>query len=145
MKNLAFSLSLITLSLLAIACKKNDVDYREQYIGTYTVSATGTVLVSEKVTSTKVSTYDLKVEKSNNPDELIFTDFLGTYSVKETDNKFVINPFTTPFTNNGNTYALNASGNGVFNNNQINVSITASNYINGVSSRLELSGFGVKK
>ncbi|QHV96428.1 hypothetical protein [Spirosoma endbachense] len=145
MKNLLVSLSFAILFLVAIGCKKSaDVDPRDQYVGSYNVTASVSVKVSLNPIGSTVDRYNIIVEKGSAPNELKFTDPSNTYVVELDGNKYIVPVFTTTKTLNGTNYSVRTIGSGVFNENSMTVSFSANNYTNSITTQWDWIGSGVK-
>ncbi|WP_040005488.1 hypothetical protein [Fibrisoma limi] len=145
MKKRLKSLSLATLTLLAVAsCKNSDVDPREQYTGSYNITTTQYSKGTNGASATEVYKFNLYVSKGKSSDELVFKDDDDTYTVTMKNNTFEIPAHTTSIFYNGSTYAVKTVGNGSFAGNSINLNTVTGLSIQGITVTITKAGNGPK-
>lgn len=134
----------ITLSLMLLfaltGCKKtDDVDPRDQYLGTYNVtvnSLAGYVNLGIQTTSSAANDV-LIVTKDSNPEHLVFTFNQIRFTAQLSNgNKFTILPKTVPAqTSKGEQYSIGYTGDGAFSENYITGNINSEATVSGYTAK----------
>ena len=155
MKNLFLSVSLATLSLLPLGCKKSeaDVDPRDQYAGTYLVSGTQSVAAVSLKTgvgtlyTSNVVNAKVVVSKGSASDEMMLVvDGNPSLTMKMESNTFFMLPtYVQDKTATGYSYYKMYDGRGSFINNKINLTTILTGKTDQVDGRSDTNVSGSKQ
>lgn len=143
MKKSILCLFVVTSTLFSCT-KKAEIDPREQYLGTYPVTAISILKnLNTGQTSNGTSNYSVQVNKGSAADELTFDDG-DRFTVKLSGSSFTIVQYNTAVPIGGTNYSFTVNGSGSFNSKNLSYIETQKTSIQGVSLQITNSISGNK-
>lgn len=149
MKSILISLSVLLLSIVFNSCKKSDdVDPREQYLGTYSVTANSLAgTTNQPVAAISNLTNDvLEVTRSDADNGLSFTLAGKRFSLVSLDGSYFFFTMSEKAkASNGSEYWVNYDGTGAFSGKDVSMNLAVDYTVSGVNVKSIIAIKGKKK